>query len=75
MNLSQKSLNRGRSIFFRESLVAASNKEKEIKNTKFSLKKTSVSDTDWIRIKIGSVDLDWDSGSRSRFMVAKCTPK
>jgi hypothetical protein len=43
MNLSQKSLNRGRSIFFRESLVAASKNEKKLR-IQFSLKETSVSD-------------------------------
>jgi hypothetical protein len=35
MNLSQKSLNRGRSIFFRESLVAASKKEKKLRIQNF----------------------------------------
>ncbi len=56
-------------------MVAASKIEKKVKNTKFSLEGTSVSDPYWIRIKIGSGDLDWDSGSRYRFRVTKCTPK
>jgi hypothetical protein len=51
MNLSQKSLNRGRSIFFSESLVAASKKEK--KKNKIFFEGTSVSDPDCVRIKIG----------------------
>ncbi len=62
MNLSQKSLNRGRSIFFRESLVAASNKEKILRIKMFF--KGNQCFRSWL-----DPDQNWVCGSRLGFRI------